>query len=204
MTHIAVTEFRNGKNVDWMEKVRRAIPQMISCLGERVHETTNQRKISMNILFEGKVALVTGAGSGRGLATAKAFAESGASVALADWNESAVSGAAEKLTTQGHVWYRGDRIGSADVDRHSRWHHQPRCLARCTVLSNRSWSGRSSRSPTIWNRRISPIEKDPLSSPCVQPFAAKECGFVGTHVLGRIGYFRTERGSGEPGPMRIE
>ena len=29
----------------------------------------------MNISFEGKVALVTGAGSGMGLATAKAFAE---------------------------------------------------------------------------------------------------------------------------------
>jgi NAD(P)-dependent dehydrogenase (short-subunit alcohol dehydrogenase family) len=34
--------------------------------------------------FENKVALVTGAGSGMGLATAKAFAEAGASVVLAD------------------------------------------------------------------------------------------------------------------------
>jgi NAD(P)-dependent dehydrogenase (short-subunit alcohol dehydrogenase family) len=56
----------------------------------------------MNISFEGKVALVTGAASGLGLATAKAFAESGASAALADWNEDAVKAAAEKLTTQGH------------------------------------------------------------------------------------------------------
>src|SRR6266404_4490221 len=56
----------------------------------------------MNIAFEGKVALVTGAASGLGLATAKGFAESGASVALADWNESAVCAAVEELTTQGH------------------------------------------------------------------------------------------------------
>ena len=56
----------------------------------------------MNISFEGKVALVTGAASGLGLATAKAFAESGASVALADWNASAVVAAVEKLATQGH------------------------------------------------------------------------------------------------------
>ena len=49
----------------------------------------------MNISFESKVALVTGAGSGLGLATAKAFAESGASVVLADANEEAVGSAAD-------------------------------------------------------------------------------------------------------------
>jgi NAD(P)-dependent dehydrogenase (short-subunit alcohol dehydrogenase family) len=56
----------------------------------------------MNISFENKVALVTGAGSGLGLATVRAFAESGASVVLADWNEKAVRSAAEDLTAQGH------------------------------------------------------------------------------------------------------
>jgi NAD(P)-dependent dehydrogenase (short-subunit alcohol dehydrogenase family) len=56
----------------------------------------------MNISFENKVALVTGAGSGLGLATAKAFAESGASVVLADWNEEAARSAAEELAAQGH------------------------------------------------------------------------------------------------------
>jgi NAD(P)-dependent dehydrogenase (short-subunit alcohol dehydrogenase family) len=56
----------------------------------------------MDISFEDKVALVTGAGSGLGLATAKAFAESGASVVLADWNEKAAHSAAEELAAQGH------------------------------------------------------------------------------------------------------
>jgi NAD(P)-dependent dehydrogenase (short-subunit alcohol dehydrogenase family) len=56
----------------------------------------------MNISFENKVALVTGAASGLGLATAKAFAESGASVVLADWNEKAARSAAEELAAQGH------------------------------------------------------------------------------------------------------
>ncbi len=56
----------------------------------------------MNISFENKVALITGAGSGLGLAAAKAFAESGASVALADWNEKAVRSAAGELTANGH------------------------------------------------------------------------------------------------------
>jgi len=56
----------------------------------------------MNISFEDKVALVTGAASGLGLATAKAFAESGASVVLADWNEKEVQAAAEDLADRGH------------------------------------------------------------------------------------------------------
>lgn len=56
----------------------------------------------MNLSFENKVALVTGAASGLGLATAKVFAEAGASVALADWNENAVRSAAEELTAGGH------------------------------------------------------------------------------------------------------
>lgn len=55
----------------------------------------------MNITFENKVALVTGAGSGLGLATAKAFATSGASVVLADWDKKAVESAAEELKVRG-------------------------------------------------------------------------------------------------------
>src|SRR2546423_8369584 len=56
----------------------------------------------MNLSFENKVALVTGAGSGMGLATAKAFAEAGAAVVLADINEQAVRSAAEALISAGH------------------------------------------------------------------------------------------------------
>jgi NAD(P)-dependent dehydrogenase (short-subunit alcohol dehydrogenase family) len=55
----------------------------------------------MNQSFNGKVALVTGAGSGMGLATAKAFAEAGASVVLADIQEEAVRAAAEQLEASG-------------------------------------------------------------------------------------------------------
>ena len=56
----------------------------------------------MNISFEGKVALVTGAGSGMGLATAKAFAEEKAAVVLADVQEKAIFAAAEELVAAGH------------------------------------------------------------------------------------------------------
>lgn len=52
--------------------------------------------------FTGKVALVTGAAAGMGLATAQAFAEAGAAVVLADAREAAVQEAAEKLAAAGH------------------------------------------------------------------------------------------------------
>jgi NAD(P)-dependent dehydrogenase (short-subunit alcohol dehydrogenase family) len=56
----------------------------------------------VNLSFDGKVALVTGASSGMGLATAKAFAEAGASVVLADRQEESVRAAADDLIAAGH------------------------------------------------------------------------------------------------------
>ena len=56
----------------------------------------------MNLSFENKGALVTGAGFGMGLATAKAFVESGASVVLADSNEGSVHAAVKELVAAGH------------------------------------------------------------------------------------------------------
>jgi NAD(P)-dependent dehydrogenase (short-subunit alcohol dehydrogenase family) len=52
--------------------------------------------------FSGKVALVTGAASGMGLATAQAFAKAGAAVILADFKEDAVKATEQKLVDAGH------------------------------------------------------------------------------------------------------
>src|SRR5262249_55381422 len=60
------------------------------------------REPFMNLSFENKVALVTGAASGMGLATARAFAEVGAAVVLADFREDAVKTEAQKLVAAGH------------------------------------------------------------------------------------------------------
>jgi NAD(P)-dependent dehydrogenase (short-subunit alcohol dehydrogenase family) len=63
---------------------------------------TLKKGITMNLTFENKVALVTGAASGMGLVTARAFAEAGAALTLADVNEKAVCSAAEELVAAGH------------------------------------------------------------------------------------------------------
>jgi NAD(P)-dependent dehydrogenase (short-subunit alcohol dehydrogenase family) len=52
--------------------------------------------------FSGQVSLVTGASSGMGLATARAFAAHGASVTLADIDEDALRAATDELTSAGH------------------------------------------------------------------------------------------------------
>lgn len=53
--------------------------------------------------FSGKVALITGAAAGMGLATAQAFAKAGAAVMLADFKEDAVTAAADRLVAAGHT-----------------------------------------------------------------------------------------------------
>jgi NAD(P)-dependent dehydrogenase (short-subunit alcohol dehydrogenase family) len=56
----------------------------------------------MNLSFENKVSLVTGAASGMGLATAQAFAEAGAAVVLADVRVELAKTEARQLVDAGH------------------------------------------------------------------------------------------------------
>ena len=67
--------------------------------------------------YSGKVALVTGAGSGIGRATAVAFADAGASVVLADIDQGAIDVAVKEITAGGGVatGVRCDVTKGADV-----------------------------------------------------------------------------------------
>jgi NAD(P)-dependent dehydrogenase (short-subunit alcohol dehydrogenase family) len=62
----------------------------------------DKRTMNPRYDFKGQVALVTGASSGMAPATAKAFAEPGAAVVLADIKEDALHTATEVLTSSGH------------------------------------------------------------------------------------------------------
>jgi NAD(P)-dependent dehydrogenase (short-subunit alcohol dehydrogenase family) len=69
--------------------------------------------------LDGQVALVTGAAQGLGLATARALAEQGAAVVLADRDEAAVGAAAAVLREEGHeaLALRCDVANAADTKR---------------------------------------------------------------------------------------
>ncbi|MBR3967580.1 MAG: SDR family oxidoreductase [Clostridia bacterium] len=58
--------------------------------------------MNIELDFTGKVAVITGAGSGMGLLASQKFAESGASVAMLDINENAINEEAEKLKAEGY------------------------------------------------------------------------------------------------------
>jgi NAD(P)-dependent dehydrogenase (short-subunit alcohol dehydrogenase family) len=73
-------------------------------------------KASELFSLEGKVAMITGAASGIGLATAKRLAEIGASIALVDINEPKGKEAAEEIKSLGKKakFFRCDVTSGSD------------------------------------------------------------------------------------------
>ena len=98
----------------------------------KTFEVVNEKEIQrVNKPFANKVALVTGAASGMGLATAQAFAEAGAAVVLADFRKDPVNAEAQKLTVAGHkaIAFGCDVSDDAQVSGDGRL---DRCPARQT------------------------------------------------------------------------
>lgn len=62
-------------------------------------------KGEMTLELKDKVAIVTGGGSGIGLATAKAFLDKGAKVIVADYNEESGKKAEESLKQYGDILF---------------------------------------------------------------------------------------------------
>src|SRR5690349_2702364 len=84
----------------------------------RAPSRATYRRTTMNISFEGKVALVTGAASGLGLAAAKAFRGIGGVRRARRLDEKATRAAADELTAQGHkaIAIRCDVADDAQVE----------------------------------------------------------------------------------------
>src|SRR5215211_8911804 len=74
----------------------------------RVHPSYGADQMIPIYDFKGQVALITGAAKGMGLATARMFAESGASVVLADIDGDLAAQEAERILLEG-----GTAIGIA-------------------------------------------------------------------------------------------
>src|ERR1051326_8596260 len=73
-----------------------ATPRAAAC-----HQRAGRvQEVSMGRL-DGKVAIITGAGSGQGLAAARLFANEGASVVVGEYNEETGARAAEEIAAAG-------------------------------------------------------------------------------------------------------
>lgn len=73
--------------------------------------------------FENKIALVTGSAMGIGLSCAEGFAREGATVVMADIDETEVQKQAQRMTDEGYkaVGYKCDVSDAADVKRMIDW-----------------------------------------------------------------------------------
>lgn len=88
--------------------------------------------------LQGKTALITGAGSGLGLASAEAFAREGACVWLTDIDHARVQAEAERLSSAGHRVF----AMAHDVTQEADWDRVVAAAGTLDVLVNNAGIGR--------------------------------------------------------------
>ena len=125
--------------------------------------------------FKGKTAFVTGGASGIGLAMAKAFAENGMNVMLADVEQSALDSALKDLNQYGnHV--RGIACDVADADSVERAAQATfEAIGNVHILCNNAGVAAGSAMPAIEaNRSTASVKATPsvsikneMMSPCL-------------------------------------
>ena len=101
--------------------------------------------------FAGKVAAVTGAGSGIGQALAIELARSGAKLAISDVDTEGLAATEERLKAIGAP-VKADRL---DVTEREAFVPTPTRSSRTSAPSTRSTTTRASRSPATSRRAIS-------------------------------------------------
>ena len=108
--------------------------------------------------LENKVALITGAGSGIGQATANLFAQEGARVVIADQNKGAAKASGKAIGDAGGeaVEISGDVTDTGDVERMvataERLFGGPDILVNCAGISHRNALGPNATPEEVWDR----------------------------------------------------
>lgn len=106
------------------------------------------RLTSLSRSVAGARVLITGAGSGMGRATAHLFADEGASVFLADWNEDSVArvaGEIDQAHGAGRAGWRRTDVGS-EADRHALVEEAVATMGSIDVLVNNAGISRPTSS----------------------------------------------------------
>ena len=132
--------------------------------------------------LDGKVAVITGAGSGMGLAMAELFAQEGAKIMANDWNGKSLDNLVTKLKDEGRD-IKGLQGNMADrTDAEALVNLSVSTYGRLDILINNAgvndlWQGVGELSNDVWERTLGVNLNGPMfTSRCAIPIMIKQGG----------------------------